>query len=734
MAEGGDLLPERLLKELKNRSRPVTTLELAKSVGVTRKQANPVLYNLERQGKIRKVQQQPPTWIMSCPPRSEVRPSTWGPGQRGRGRGRGAWLSRISASGVPVGVGDRGRPQTSGFYIPQNSGASPVCPPSSPQTGALQVKLVGLLGRSTQPQTALELARALGYPSRKAVNPTLYALEKDGAILRIEGQGPPKWSLRTSQQVAFHRSSTTTTQYAPSMSPFESQSHFSDISGNPFIVSPVTNTEESMESNLSGEESMDTEESSSAWPSLDLSHIPPENIKERLLAVMQAEPSLLRTDLELAKAIGKGYTRSAIRPCLEELASEGRAKKIGSSFPIKWGVAGDGGGSIGPDPQVPLGSQVERLYIGATSPPASHMFPSIVAVSSLAGGSSSTVSSINDLNRNPVSALNEYCQTNKLELKLDVVREFGPPHRKHFVFAASFGDKYFEAESTNKKDGKRMVADLALQHVMASQSAAAPGIILSSQLTDRSLVASMQTQTASSGGDSFSNMIAKMSQDIYIQLQGTVAVPQPGRKVVAAFVMEDTLTNEMKVVAVGSGTRCITGDQMSLEGLVVNDSHAEVVARRSLMRFFYQQLAAHSQGDQGTIFIGSATTSTAIKSKDQRTLRAKVKARDNLKFHLYISTAPCGDSAQFSRSDDQNRDPPPDGSHRPTMTGKSQGVLRTKMEGGEGTIPTDDQPQTWDGILQVHTSTQILYLIRWEVVCVPPQNFEVDVVVFFDTQ
>lgn len=39
-----------------------------------------------------------------------------------------------------------------------------------------------------------------------------------------------------------------------------------------------------------------------------------------------------------------------------------------------------------------------------------------------------------------------------------------------------------------------------------------------------------------------------------------------------------------------SGTKCINGEQISLEGCVINDSHSEVVSRRCLVLFMMRQL------------------------------------------------------------------------------------------------------------------------------------------------
>lgn len=51
-----------------------------------------------------------------------------------------------------------------------------------------------------------------------------------------------------------------------------------------------------------------------------------------------------------------------------------------------------------------------------------------------------------------------------------------------------------------------------------------------------------------------------------------------------------TDVKEAQVICVSTGTKCINGEYMSDRGLALNDCHAEIIARRSLIRYLYSQL------------------------------------------------------------------------------------------------------------------------------------------------
>ena len=143
-----------------------------------------------------------------------------------------------------------------------------------------------------------------------------------------------------------------------------------------------------------------------------------------------------------------------------------------------------------------------------------------------------------------------------------------------------------------------------------------------------------------------------------------------------------------EVVAMGTGTKCINGEYLSDSGLAVNDCHAEVIARRALVRFLLSQLDLITKGQKEvSIFEQKPNGKFALKS--------------GISFHLYISTAPCGDARVFSP-----RQPDSPGKQSPTAeevvdehpNRKGRGLARVKIEAGEGTVLADNQ-------VHVHTCT-----------------------------
>ncbi|KAK3194814.1 hypothetical protein Dsin_026124 [Dipteronia sinensis] len=110
--------------------------------------------------------------------------------------------------------------------------------------------------------------------------------------------------------------------------------------------------------------------------------------------------------------------------------------------------------------------------------------------------------------------------------------------------------------------------------------------------------------------------------------------------VVAAFLVSSP-SQDLEVVSLGTGTKCIGRSLLSPRGDIVNDSHAEIIARRALLRFFYteiQRLAdslnehKYSDGIQNSLFelypIGPG--------------QRKYRLRAGWQLHLYISQLPCG--------------------------------------------------------------------------------------------
>ena len=184
-----------------------------------------------------------------------------------------------------------------------------------------------------------------------------------------------------------------------------------------------------------------------------------------------------------------------------------------------------------------------------------------------------------------------------------------------------------------------------------------------------------------------SDLVAELVIKKFSELTNNFSNQYARRKVLAGIVMTTGPdTDNAQVVCVSTGTKCVNGEHMSERGKSVNDCHAEIVSRRSLLRFLYTQLDLHLSDDP------EVATSSIFVERSEGGLRLK----EDVQFHLYISTAPCGDARIFSphEKDVESADKHPNR--------KARGQLRTKIESGEGTIPvkTTQSVQTWDGILQ----------------------------------
>ncbi|XP_078066796.1 tRNA-specific adenosine deaminase 1 isoform X2 [Mustelus asterias] len=91
----------------------------------------------------------------------------------------------------------------------------------------------------------------------------------------------------------------------------------------------------------------------------------------------------------------------------------------------------------------------------------------------------------------------------------------------------------------------------------------------------------------------------------------------------------------------GTGSKCIGQIKMSKDGNVVNDSHAEVTARRGFLRYLYYQLKE------------------AFKEKDSVLAASRHKGKWSLKpgisFVFFMSHTPCGDASIIPKAEHEIR-------------------------------------------------------------------------------
>ncbi|KAL0808353.1 hypothetical protein ABMA28_012836 [Loxostege sticticalis] len=245
-------------------------------------------------------------------------------------------------------------------------------------------------------------------------------------------------------------------------------------------------------------------------------------------------------------------------------------------------------------------------------------------------------------------------------------------HSMRFKVVCTIKDQKFEGYGSSKKLAKLAAARSALAVLDEGRAESPPAAAMAGFLPQ-----------------TLADRVGKLVNEKFNEVMKGDLVHSK-RKVLAGIVITiNNRTEDARVIAVTTGTKCVSGEHMSVRGRVLNDCHAEVAARRCLQRHLYAQLLMYASAEDPKV---------PIPESDLEPLpTGGYQMKPDRQVHLYVSTAPCGDGRIFS----PHEQPQPEPDRHPNRLARGQ--LRTKIESGEGTIPVkncNNVVQTWDGVMQ----------------------------------
>ncbi|PRP85233.1 hypothetical protein PROFUN_07003 [Planoprotostelium fungivorum] len=129
----------------------------------------------------------------------------------------------------------------------------------------------------------------------------------------------------------------------------------------------------------------------------------------------------------------------------------------------------------------------------------------------------------------------------------------------------------------------------------------------------------------------------------------------------------------VKILSMGTGNRCLSESQLNKRGDIIHDSHAEIIARRSLIRLLYDEL--RKEGSKAI-----------FEKKDD-----KYNLKDIYRLGMYISHTPCGDASIFEGPSVEvtleETEEPEKKKRRVSTDDSTQETTQKRMRG--------DEPQNW---------------------------------------
>ncbi|XP_047984175.1 tRNA-specific adenosine deaminase 1 [Leguminivora glycinivorella] len=133
--------------------------------------------------------------------------------------------------------------------------------------------------------------------------------------------------------------------------------------------------------------------------------------------------------------------------------------------------------------------------------------------------------------------------------------------------------------------------------------------------------------------------VAESCLKLYNELPKTGKPVEVEWTVLSCIIQYDSRTEEFEVVSLGTGSKCIGASKMSPSGDILNDSHAEVIARRGFLTYLYENIEQALDSKQ-SIF------------KFENGL---FELKHNINFIFYSSQLPCGDASILPKSGEEEQ-------------------------------------------------------------------------------